>query len=191
MTNAEWIEILKIITWPVLIFIIIGRFDSELRGLINRIQSISAFGGTINAENKQQVVKNDKQLEGLANELKTQKDVQAKLNELQETTKRDRDWYMLHYHFEKNYRVIFGSQLEILDSLVNLGQQNFAFVFSIYSRTIWTKTYPFNQYIGFLSNALFIAHDPIKNTYSITLLGSLFLQYLRSNNIQIVGKQPY
>ncbi|MGI6278896.1 MAG: hypothetical protein ACOYJ8_03790, partial [Patescibacteria group bacterium] len=127
----------------------------------------------------------------LAEEIKTQKRIQSKLVELQENTKKNADLNFLLYHFERTYRLIFGSQLEILDLLSKNKSLSFRFLLMKYRATNWYPSYPFGSYIGFLVTSGLVVFDMGDNgSYSITPLGDLFLKYLRDNGISSV-KIPY
>ncbi len=197
MTIDKWIntaiEVLKIIIWPGIVLIVLKKFETEVKALIGRIQSVSAAGVTVNTANQQkEAIEDNEKIKNLAEEIKTQRDITTKLVELQENTKKSKDLFELLYHFEKSYRLIFGSQLDfllILEGKANSISREIAE--ALYRRTQWATTgYPFESYIGFLENSYFVNFNQRISIYEISPLGELFLGYLRQNNISL-QKVPY
>ncbi|MBU1088708.1 hypothetical protein KKA02_02415 [Patescibacteria group bacterium] len=113
---------------------------------------------------------------------------QQKLNE---ELKKDRDGFFLLYHFERTYRLIFGSQLSLLNiiSKMNKKEINNLLAQSWYNRTSWHGKYPFINYMNFLNTSQLTTYNSNTNTYSITKFGEAFLNYL--NKYQIPQNKPF
>lgn len=90
------------------------------------------------------------------------------------------------FHFERTYRLIFGSQINILLMLEKNTKLSRAILEAVYGRTFWANTpYKFNEYMGFLVGNNLVNYDPSDDGYYLTELGRGFLQYLASNNIPL------
>lgn len=87
-------------------------------------------------------------------------------------------------HFEKTYRLIFGSQLRVLTLLKNNPQVSREQIEAIYNTTIHVGVYSLDLFIGFLENSQLIKKNN-DNTFSLNPLGSLFLDYLVANNMTL------
>ncbi len=84
-------------------------------------------------------------------------------------------------HFENVYHLIFQSQTDILQIINNQTENKLskAILEAIHRRTVWIKTYAFENYIGFLVNNFLLTFNSEDQTYSITPLGILFLNYIK------------
>ncbi len=115
------------------------------------------------------------------------------LSELLSQKEKELSRSLLNYHFERVYRLIYGSQLLILDSIRKMGTaMPLAVAETIYKNTPWSANYPFEQYLNFLEEAFLIERKTADNHKSIELLpmGYAFLEYLDENRIPL-EKQPF
>lgn len=185
-------DIIKVAIWPLTALYIVLKFKAQIKVLILRIVKIPTPFGSFEAQNQEQDQENKEEIrDTLAEEIKNQKVIQNKLLELQENTKKNADLNFLLYHFERTYRLIFSSQLEILDLLSKNGSLLLSLLIMKYRTTNWYPSYPFENYIGFLVTSGLVVFDAKSgNSYSISPLGNLFLKYLRDNNIPL-EKIPY
>jgi hypothetical protein len=142
--------------------------------------------GRLEALNKQQEEKEtDKKS---LNEMETFAKNAGKMLEA-ETIKKNQ--YLLFYHFEKIYRLIFGSQINILlDAEMNQGKIDLPKTVLMYRISGWNeKGYDIGNYTSFLLNMGLLNYTtgkmPKDCFYSLTPLGRSFLQYLRENNIPL------
>jgi hypothetical protein len=158
----QYIEL--IFSWPVVAFVAIIMFHKEIRELIGRIQRIQKGDFSIDIPSRQKQV-NKKTFEKFA-------------------AKKPNSYEAL-YGFEKTYRLIFGSQLYILQLIENSPgkKTDEATLVALHNRTIWKRTYPFADYIGFLINTKLL--EKKESIYFITTVGKNFLEYLRKNNIPL------
>lgn len=117
-------------------------------------------------------------------DLRISLDEQRKLNE---ELARDRDSLIILNHFEKTYRMIFGTQLTLLDIISKSNEKKISGVLAqaMYSRTFWPGKYPFESYMNFLKTSQLIIHNPTTDIFSITDLGEAFLSYLGQNQISL------
>ena len=176
------------------------EFKEEVKKLIPRIINVKTPLVDITTESnqrkKQVGSKLNKKLKNINDNLKNADDVNKKLLELNNKTSNERDIYLLQYYFEMTYRLIFGSQLYILVNLEIQSCMHKKNIEDIYNNTIWIlQNYPLNSYIQFLENSFLIEYKTDEETYYITNLGRLFLNYLRTNNIDLINnninKVPY
>jgi hypothetical protein len=111
----------------------------------------------------------------------------AERERLNEELARDRDSLFILYHFEKTYRLIFGTQLTLLDIISKSNEKNISGVVAqaMYTRTLWPGKYSFENYMNFLKTSQLIIHNPTTDIFSITDLGEAFLNYLSRNQISL------
>lgn len=170
----------------VIAIIIIATLVTELQFLEMLIALIwnrpEYVKGRMNALNKQQnETETDdrlKQLEKLANETGEK----LKTETVQKTQ------YLLFFHFEKIYRLIFGSQLNILlEAENNNGKIGLQRTVLFYRSSGWVeKGYDVGSYTMFLQNMGLLSYTTDSTPecyYSLTPIGYSFLQYLRENGI--------
>lgn len=199
MYMFQTIELLKVIAWPITLLIIVWVFAKEIKELINDIRLSFTFGDkkVEIAHDKAEELKQQQtdvdasEIEKLRTENKKHSDIEKRLLELQENTARTKDTFFIGFHFEKTYRLIFGSQLMILKLMYQHNKMLDVLTRAIYGNTSWANTYPYNQYIGFLINSgLITPLDSNDNSYSILPVGRAFIDYLSNNNIPL-DKQPF
>lgn len=196
MTIKDWISLLPLLVdllktaIPFVgIYFIIHLFKDELKQLIkNGGFKLSAPGVSIETAQQQQSEiseKEKKEIENLNSELENTKKAKQTLQELQEYTARDKDIYWLGYHLERTYRLIFPSQMAILQSAYFKGDIANAVAQSIFIRTIWFKQWgsTYEQFIGFLIGAGLLAYSDDAQNLLITPLGRVFVDYLTNNAI--------
>lgn len=97
----------------------------------------------------------------------------------------ERDNNLLIAHFERTYRVIFGSQINILEVAESIGSVIESRALAIYNSTVWAGgIYSFEKFMEFLTSiSKLLEFNASEKTYTITPLGRLFLQYLRANGL--------
>lgn len=184
------LDYLKVLIWPLVISGFIIYFKKNIRNLIDRITNIKGPGGTeIRAEQQQRVedqeegiekiskgdVKNDLQL---SEEKKASTDKDQIINNLLEQLSSK----SLQLEFEQIYRLIFGSQIDLLKRFKdtpNFGEstKDTIFFFVLTQRIFpvfasWT----FTKYLNFLftTNLIYFEND----CYFITDKGKAFLAYI-------------
>ena len=102
---------------------------------------------------------------------------------LTETNKTAWQWQLL-YFFEFIYRLIFGSQINLLYALKNNNLLSKEILEAMHRRSL-SKDYPFDLYINFLENNNLILFNSSSGLYTITPLGLAFLDYLEKNQISL------
>jgi len=179
-------DVIGNLAWPIAILIIIYWLRQEIKDLLRRLTNFKAAGVSVDAvPSKQSGEKKYKQKsKELAKMVSEKEGVVKKLLQIQDETKKNKDYYEILYHFEKTYRLIFGSQLNILRILKN-GPIADSLFQSIHRRTPLADVYSFNNYMNFLLNSYLIKKRPADNKYELTLLGFYFLQYLEKNKIPL------
>ncbi|KKS12627.1 MAG: hypothetical protein UU67_C0047G0009 [Candidatus Daviesbacteria bacterium GW2011_GWB1_41_5] len=143
---------------------------------------------TIQKQQEELGTKEKKEIKALNSELEKSKKAEKILHELQEYTARDKDTLFLGYHFEKTYRLIFPSQMVILNSMTNFnGEIPDALAQALFRRTIWAQQFniSYEQFMGFLIQSGLIAYDPSSSKFTLIPLGRTFWEYLVSNNIPL------
>jgi hypothetical protein len=92
--------------------------------------------------------------------------------------------YLILFRFERVYRLIFKSQIDILRILKGslLPKQ---VIEDIYKTTKWNGVYTFELYMGFLISNTLLLYYPEQDSYGLTVLGNIFLEYI--DYLQSVG----
>lgn len=198
MTPSHWIQIaslvvdlLKTIIPFVFIYGIFWLFKKELSTLIkNGGWKVSAPGVSFETFNKQKLKigsKEKKEIESLNLELYTTKEREKKLRELQENTAKDRETFFIGFHFERTYRLIFPSQMMILNLLRNINSKirEEDFPKRAHQRTIWAQRFnvSYEEFIGFLILAGLIERED--GWIQLSPLGKTYMEYLLNNNIPL------
>lgn len=165
------------LAWPAIAILFLIRFDVEIRGLLEKGFRLKA---------------GDKELEvpGRKEEAKKVRRKQENAEEAKEKFEKFSDPLERSYFFEKMYRLIFTSQLAILNAAYSNsnGEVNESFVQNTYFGTIWKSEgtfYPFNEYVSFLTKNDFLIHNEQKRLYKISSRGREFMSYLKENGIPL------
>lgn len=199
MTPSDWIKIASLVVDIIktsipfgAVFLIFWVFKKEIKTLIkNGGLKLAAPGFSLETIQKQQEelgTKEKKEIEALNSELEKSKKAEKILHELQEYTVRDKDTFFLGYHFEKTYRLIFPSQMVILNSMTNFnGEISDALAQALFRRTIWAQQFniSYDQFMGFLVQSGLVVYELSSNKFTLTPLGRTFWEYLVSNNIPL------
>lgn len=92
--------------------------------------------------------------------------------------------WIKNFHFERTYRLIFGSQLLLLKALKSSPTFSMGTpLLEAIHRRSKENDLDFQSYIGFLENSTLIGFNPSENSYYLTILGNEFLDYLAQNGI--------
>ncbi|MCH8067632.1 MAG: hypothetical protein IIC69_03540 [Nanoarchaeota archaeon] len=108
-----------------------------------------------------------------------------------ETEKVQKKQYLLFYHFERIYRLIFGSQLKImLEAEQNEGKISLLRTVMHYRTSGWAQRgYNVGDYTLFLVNLGLLTYTTAEKQddafYTLTPLGRSFISYLRTNKISL------
>ncbi len=189
------VELIKIVIWPVIVLIVIiyfiNKFKREIGEQIKKIETLYLGKNRIELTKANSKDLKEKQRKTKKSEIEKFKEKNNKLKNEKESTLKDQNLLSLFYHFEKTYRLIFGSQI-IIVAFANLQTKiSEASARGIYSNTTWINTYPYEQYMGFLINSGLISSlNPTDQSYYIQPLGQEFIRYLTNNNIALT-KLPY
>ena len=183
------LDYLDVVIWPLLVaavvWLLVTKFRAEFAALIGRIKSLSSPLGTVQMTEQQTA-----EPEGipavvafLSNILarKEEEIVQHKLVTTNVAVELER--YRLGYFFERTYRVIYGTQINLLrylsytggasaDELSHFNEEHLRLM-----RAAWPAyNYAPASYLGFLQSSSLITVQDGK--YSITELGRSFLQWM-------------
>lgn len=197
MTAGNWIEISRIIVdlfktiIPfVVIFFIIGMFKEEIKKLIHsgglRVSAPGFSLETVQPQQEKVGTKEQKEIQELNSELQTAKQMQQKLRELQEYTVRDKDTLFLRYHFERTYRLIFPSQMKILEVMSNSNNEiTEDLTNAFFRRTIWAQKFNISikQLDNFLIQSGLVFYDSSGRKFTLAPVGKAFLEYIKKENI--------
>lgn len=166
------------ISWQIVFLIFIYTFREEIKHFVKNIKNISVNGTSVSAnvekEQKEQhdkVVLSKKEAKNLADMLDNNKKTESTLK--------------AQLHFERTYRLIFDSQLHILNIILVSGSLSKTVAQAIHRRTLFSNSYPFKDYINFLMSAQLIHYEHKSDSYILTELGLYFIKYLENNSIAI------
>jgi hypothetical protein len=188
------IELIRAVWIPAIIIWLVKKYDLEVSNFISRIIKFTTPGGlSFDAAQEQQEEekKEDNELETLAREIETSQNVRDKLFELLEETNKTKEEVTLLLFFEKIYRLIFGTQLKLLNNMIlSDGKCSLTMAIISHRASGWNeKGYDFNNWIGFLTKQNIITYVSGTNQedcyYEITNLGKLFMSYLALNKISL------
>ena len=192
----EYISALK---WPVIVLVIILILRPHLPELISRIREFglgSARAAFDPAQQSQKITSASKL-----------KEVDQEVDEpavLEEDSSGSEDLQSLLTSpqaiaaYEQTYRVIFGTQLEVLKRLLSymngLGVNGLQDIYNEHRlRAISANSYPYPNLISFmqflLDNVL-VVHEPDTDLYKLTNAGFYFLKYLMEQGL-LSQEKPY
>lgn len=200
------LEYIKVIVWPVIVSGFLLYFRNNIRGLIDRITTIKEPGGTeIRAEQERKIEKQEEGIGKISDE-NIKKDLQLQIEEVKKTyeeelskekkasTDKDKiinnlleqlSFKSLQLEFEQIYKLIFGSQIDLLKRLrqSSSGEANkdTIFFFALIQRLFTVfASWTFSQYMNFLSTTGLIYFN--NDRYFITDKGKAFLGYIEILN---------
>lgn len=197
-----FLEYIKVIIYPVIISGFLFYFRDRIGGLIDRIKSIKGPGGTeVDLEDQiksQQKGINAEQInlhlkQQISDEIK--KEVKGeyeekikKMGESEQQLKTVLTYTQIYLDFERIYRVIFGTQIELLKRLRANSSLGEAKTDSIFFFVLNQKIYPilsswnFELYINFLLDNDLVSFQNQNDYYFITDKGRAFLVYIEYLN---------
>ncbi len=187
----NWELILKfinVLAWPVTVVVILYFLKSEIKGLINRIIGGKLPGGVeFNSPLNQEKPNTDIPKDIL--ELVNTKDVSKKNNVINSETQLVKELETALF-FERTYRIIFGSQMKLLEELRIRGITGAIYedIAAYYQQTRaqWPtlNSNPLESYLGFLTQSGLIEEmsGEQQRKYKITSKGVDFLEYIEKLN---------
>lgn len=186
-----FIDLIKtIIPYGVLLFIF-AQIKDDLKLLIRTGHlKVTAPGLSLETYQNQNEVpsKNEKNaLDSLNAELKTTKQINEKLVELQDATTKNKNDLFLLYHFERTYRVLFPSQMVILSIIYTHNEVTNALAEALHRRTIWATQYnmTYEQFMAFPFQSGLITLDSSTGKIALTPIGKMFWEYLKQENVSL------
>lgn len=201
------LDFTKVLTWPFIVAGFLIYFRKNIGGLIDRITLLKGPGGTeIRAEQQQRVEKQEEGIEEISKG-DVKNDLESRIEEIKKqyedqlskekkvSTDKDQiinnlleqlSFKSLQLEFEQIYRLIFGSQIDLLKRLKtapyfreSIGDTIFFFVLTQRIFPIFTN-WTFTQYLNFLFTTNLIYFE--KGCYFITDKGKAFLAYIEILN---------
>ncbi len=179
-------DYLKILVWPVIILIFISLFKENIAKFIDETEWMNFGKNKIKRKLlTQDVIKSKDEIDileeykGLKTEYKGM--INAMGNDI-ESLKKELTNKKIEIEFERIFRVIFGSQLSLLDSLLHMRKINF-FRIQEYFQMVQKNNYPLrvwnlNEYLDFLIKNQLIVPDN-GDGYKITIKGEAFMFYIK------------
>jgi hypothetical protein len=184
----KYIESLK---WIILIAASLCYFRKEIKGILNRPFSVSHGGTTVNfpiAQQTEESGTNNTEFQNVTEEQieNIKKNLQKKESEIQD---KDQQIFKLtlEKHFEYTYRLIFRSQIQLLQNLQVIGDGFSILQLEEYFQNIRNtftalSNWNLESYLKFLYDQNFIARDNLTGKVKLTPIGDLFLKYLIINS---------
>jgi hypothetical protein len=185
----------------VIIFFLL-KFKASVEAALARLSSFKGPAGveaTFDAQrqivdDRQKIVETKQAVEAAQTTGQTD---QSFLRETQDLLKKIAEWWV----FEKIYRTIFKSQINLLRHLRSLPERRATWIelFTFYQQGLLSQgftatTYPYENYMNFLAINGLITWQTVPGTnqtvVSLTEIGDKFLQYLTDSNYNI-QERPY
>lgn len=202
--TADWrliLEYLTVLRWPVIVVAILIVFRQNLANMIDRIISVKLpGGGSVDFNAQQQIVADATSSvqidEGDLREFKDQveKPVQTApeiKNESKDDLLQKLNFAEIELEFERIFRIMFGTQLEVIKRLNSyrsgLNASQFEEVVNrhrMYSKNIGFQG--FEDTGGFMQYPVgvgLVDYDPNTGIYRLSLKGEVFLKYLEMNQM--------
>jgi len=179
--------------WPLVVILIAFCFEKEIKEMLRNIKKAKTPIGDFEFDKPKEQIdksKTDKEkIEELEKKLESSGTIY--LEEIKKI-KDENFFYFIRYHFERAYRLIFGSQLAILSTILNNQDNKISEQLAqlFHRNSSFYPNYPFDQYINFLINMKLIVFNKEDRSFSLTPIGSMFLGYLKTENIN-PNKLPY
>lgn len=194
------LEYIKVLIYPVIIVATLFYYRKNFTSFIDRLWKLKFPGGELEAEKQieaQELEKTEpmsiKELEDLFDDGDLVQNVKENYEKILEDTKKSNEETInnllneiairdLVIDFEKIYKVIFGSQISLLQHLNTKGFSGDTRVYleSFFQtvKNIWPilKDWNLDQYLGYLITKSLI--DTSQGTYKITDRGKSFLSYV-------------
>lgn len=171
--------------WPLITLIIFFSLKESISIFIKNMKSGSAKipgGIEVSLSSQQKNIPEEEQTQQVAKIVEQEPVPVEDIKKLKD----EKDQLLISNFFERTYRLIFNSQLNLLltaNQSLSISRDQ---ILEMYNTTQWANNYPFEQYINFLVNSNLILYNIDSNSYSITPTGKLFIQYLFSNSIPII-----
>jgi len=195
------LDYIEVLIWPSAILIIVCRFHRQIGNLIDRIRRFGWMGAEVAAGPIKQRVEESAEeraaseeshkaeLEDLARRAggaaDAWKDAYHQLSERLSTAE-------LHLSYEMNYRVIYGSQIRLLEFLRAKGSAGASVLellqfFQQHTTAVQAvtpgATPDYVAYLDFLNRTSLVAPQAGPTGYAITDYGKGFLNHLETSNI--------
>jgi hypothetical protein len=177
--------------WVILIGSFIYFFKPQIQGILSRSFSISKNGTTVNFPLTQQTGEDDrndnKEIKKIEN--KSEAEIEEIKNNLEkkesEIHNKDQQIFKLtiEKHFEYTYRIIFRSQIQLLQNLQAISDGFSIIQLENHFQTVKNSfvalsTWNIDLYLKFLYDQNLIIKDGVTGKIKITAIGDLFLKYL-------------
>ncbi|HLA55651.1 MAG TPA: hypothetical protein VK623_06105 [Flavobacterium sp.] len=209
---ALFLNFLADISWPVLIMLIVIFFEEQIRYLIKNTKKVNVGGGSIEIQNSQQTQTEATTLDAEILDIESNDELYEYLREFTESSQeivkasilRDSKivietgenfnrlltYSMLLYfekHFQNVYRLIYGSQIEILYKIDGNDNETKDSLKYIYENAVAKSPnsyaeYSYGQYLQFMESyaLIYIAEN---NNVKITDQGRDFLTFIERVNL--------
>lgn len=195
------LDYLRAVIWPILAFGLVFLFRRDVSALLARVRRAAGFG--FDAETwpppNQTLVTGSTELvlptiEGIANAAGgTDIGEEAESPTSIAGPEKRAAVASVFLHYERVYRLIFGTQIQMLHLLNTRGENGateneLAAYWAEHKRVSPIDT-PFDAYLSFVLTNDLVCFDEADERYKITQQGSSFLQYLVANGISL--QKPY
>lgn len=186
------LEYIKTLIWPLIALIFLFNFRSRIGNFLDRLTNITGPGGFGASAESPRAQTEEPPPDDLVTQAISNLNERVILAEGRATElERKTNELLIQLHFERVYRLIFGSQIGLLQYLEILGEKGLTKfeIGELYKNNPISTTYSLENYIGFLLNNQLIQINPVNTTHQITPVGKFFLDYLIKN--QIPTNKPY
>ena len=188
-------SIVTALLWVLLITFVLVLFRAEFAAILSRFKEATVGPVTLKAGDQQELgsardVADDSKLPAPPREYIEALERALRLGDDLDTTRAELLRYYTGWRFEQTYRFIYGSQLMLLWALAELtpftDKKTVEAAYNTSKQQGNAQT--FDQWLGFLASAGFIAVNPFdeKEFVTITDVGRTFWEYLKQWNISTI-----
>ncbi len=188
--------------WIILIGIITYLFRTQIKGILDRPFSFSRNGTTVTFPIKQSAEEDNEIENEQIKQIENKKEDDIKLIkdnlEKKDSEIKDKDQQIfkltLEKHFEYTYRLIFRSQIQLLQNLQAISDGFSSIQIESHFQNIRNSFSEFNawstdSYLKFLFDQNLLIKDNLTGKVKITVVGDLFLKYLIISGYNFINEK--
>jgi len=186
------------LAWPVIISIVVviflKWFKAPISDFIKRLVKVEGYGGRMEASSPSEQQKESKK----ALPVKSKNEIETYIRDNPNLAVAEYLRLFNHLVFEHTFNIIFGTQIDLLESLSNKGEKGERYInlvgfYNEYVRRGGNISYQMNDYLGFLIRNGFIEFEGKGSELNvkITPLGLDFLSYIKANYSLMYKYKPF
>ncbi len=171
------------LSWPVIILIIFVIFKNEISDFLKRLVKGEALGMRLEATRPSEQQKEAKE----ALPAKTKSEIEAYIRDNPELVSTEYIRLWNGYIFERTFNFIFGTQIDLLEHLLDKGDEgekyiNLAGFYNEHNKRLGKQSIQMADYLGYLKASSFIKYEREGSEFNVTITpyGADFLSYIKT-----------